>query len=292
MSFSAEQLACHPDFISSLRFLAQTLRERFDEAPRLSRLLASHQRWLLTQVAYALHLDYDPAKPASGFTTVGLRDVITEYRVASRNTVLSYIEELKLYRFIALPKKEENRRPRRYEPTQVSHDAMFGWCLANLAALDLLDQGGRAAGLAARPELLRLIQPRIARNCLMDSRWREPPERVGLFLWTEAGGLVVDHLVSNLDCTSKHNERIDIGRIDTRALAAQFMMSRTHLQRLLRKTADIGCVGWYDLPKKTRIWMSRDFLDEYCAWQAIKFSIVDEAFAWATATAVGAQVNA
>jgi hypothetical protein len=281
LTFEAEQLARHPNFVSSLRFLARTLRQRFDNGPRLARLLASHQRWLLTQVAFALHLEGDPAHSSSGFTTVALRDVIIEYRVASRNTVLSYIEELKTYRFISVPKGEEGRRPRRYEPTDASQKAMFDWCLANLAALDLIDNGDRAATFASNPQLMRLMQPRVARNCLADSRWREPPERVGLFLWTEAGGLVVDHLIANLDCETGSNEHIDIGRIDTRSLAGQFMMSRTHLQRLLRKAAVYGGVGWHDLSRKTGLWMSRDFLDEYCGWQAVKFAVVDEAFAWA-----------
>ncbi|AYG58542.1 hypothetical protein QD460_07295 [Rhizobium jaguaris] len=284
MSFSVEQLTRHSEFVSSLRFLAEALRARYDSGPRIARLLASHQRWLLTQMAYALYLEYDPAIPGSGLTVVKLRDVITEYRVASRNTVLSYVEELLTYRFI-VPAAGGVRRPRRYEPSEISHAAMISWYLANLAALDMLDNGGRAVALAAHPELVDLAQPRMARHCLEAAAWREPPERVGQFLWTEAGGLVMDHLLSRVDLSTEVDGRVDLGRIDTRAIAAQFMMSRTHLQRLLRKAADHGSLGWYDEPKKTRVWMSRDFLDEYCRWQAVKLAAVDEAFAWAQSVA-------
>ena len=284
MSFSVEQLASHPELVSSLRFLAEALRDRYDSGPRIARLLASHQRWLLTQTAYALHLEYDPAVAGSGLTVVKLRDVITQYRVASRNTVLSYIEELLTYRFL-VPAAGVVRRPRRYEPTDVSRAAMFSWYLANLATLDLLDNGSRAATLAAHPVLIDLAQPRMARRCLETAAWREPPERVGLFLWTEAGGLVMDHLMSRLDLGTEVNGRVNLGRIDTRAIAAQFMMSRTHLQRLLRKAIDGGSLGWYGESKKTQLWMSRDFLDEYCRWQAVKLAAVDEAFAWAQSAA-------
>jgi hypothetical protein len=287
LSFSVEQLARHPEFVSSLRFLAEALRDRYDSGPRIARLLASHQRWLLTQTAYALHLEYDPAVPGSGLTVVKLRDIITQYRIASRNTVLNYIEELLTYRFL-VPAAGAVRRPRRYEPAEVSHAAMISWYLANLAALDLLDNGGRAATLAAHPALVDLAQPRMARHCLEAAAWREPPERVGLFLWTEAGGLVMDHLISRLDLSTEADGRVNLGRIDTRAIAAQFMMSRTHLQRLLRKAADGGSLGWYDEPKKTRLWMSRDFLDEYCRWQAVKLAAVDEAFTWAQSAAASA----
>jgi hypothetical protein len=280
LSFSIEQLARHPRFVVALRFLSEALRNRYDSGPRVARMLASHQRWLLSQSAYALHLEYDSTIPGSGLTVVALRNLITHYRVASRNTVLSFVEELLTYRFLELAPGPA-RRPRRYVPTETTYSAMFGWYLANLAALDLIDDGGRAAALASAPMLMDRAQPRMARNCLATDIWREPPESVGLFLWTESGGLVVDYIMSKLDLTGEAGDRIDIGRVDARALAAHFMISRTHLQRLLRKSADRGDIGWHDEAKKTRMWISRNFLDEYCGWQAIKLMAVDEAFAWA-----------
>jgi hypothetical protein len=280
LSFPIEQLARHPKFVASLSFLSETLRNRYDSGPRVARMLASHQRWLLSQSAYALHLEYDPAVPGSGLTVVALRDLITHYRVASRNTVLSFVEELLTYRFLELAPGPA-RRPRRYVPTETTYSAMFSWYLANVAALDLIDDGDRAAALVASPMLMDLAQPRMARNCLATDIWREPPESVALFLWTESGGLVVDYIMSKLDLSGEVGDRIDIGRVDARALAAHFMISRTHLQRLLRKSADRGDIGWHDESKKTRMWISRNFLDQYCGWQAVKLAAVDEAFAWA-----------
>jgi hypothetical protein len=283
MAFTEEQLAGNPSFILSIRFLAGQMRDMFDAGPRLARLLASHQRWMLTQTAYALNMEYDRQDPPSGFTAVQLTNRITPLKVASRNTVLAFIEELFTYRFITYVPGEERRRPRHFEPAEVSHAAMYAWLLSNLGALDLLDDGGRASVLNANPSLLKLAQPRIARNCLEDPRWREPPEQVALFLWTEGGGLVVDHFIAKMDIESEDREKLSVGRIESRALAAEFMMSRTHLQRLFAKAAQRGCVGWYDEPKKTLLWISGDFLREYCAWQAIKFAYVDEAFHWAKA---------
>ncbi|WP_416065793.1 hypothetical protein ACK9YZ_04330 [Rhizobium sp. ZK1] len=283
MAFTAEQLAQDPSFVVSIRFLAGQMRGMFDAGPRLARLLASHQRWLLTQTAYALHLEYDPQDVTSGFTAVRLTGKITAHKIASRNTVLAFIEELFTYRFITHTPGDERRRPRHFEPAEVSHQAMFGWLLANLGALDLIDGGKRAAFLQENPLLFRRIQPRVAYNCLEDINWREPPEQVALFLWTEAGGMVIDHFMSRLDLEGSDPARLAIGKVETRALAGDFMMSRTHLQRLLAKGAQRGCVGWYDEPKKSRLWLSRDFLREYVGWQAIKFAYVDEAFEWAKA---------
>jgi hypothetical protein len=282
LSFTVEQLARNAEFVSSLRFLAEMLRDRYDTSPRLARLLASHQRWLMTQMAYALYLEYDPAKSSSGLTAVALRNVIVQHRIASRNTVLNFMDELQTYRFL-LPAAGGQRRPRRYEPAEISHNAMFGWYLANLAALDLLDDGVRAATLAADPTLFDRAQPRMARICLESAAWREPSVTIGRFLWTEAGGLVVDNLIARMDLGSEANGLIDIGQVDARAIAAQFMISRTHLQRLLRKAIDDGSIGWYDQERKSGMWISRIFLDDYAAWQAVKFAAVDEAFAGALA---------
>lgn len=278
MAFTAEQLAQHPSFVVSIRFLAGQMRGMFDAGPRLARLLASHQRWLLTQTAYALHLEYDPRDVTSGFTAVRLTGKITAHKIASRNTVLAFIEELFTYRFITHTPGDERRRPRHFEPAEVSHQAMFGWLHSNLGALDLIDDGNRAAFLQENPTLFRQIQPRVAYNCLEDINWREPPEQVALFLWTEAGGMVIDHFISRLDIEGSDPARLAIGKVETRALAGDFMMSRTHLQRLLAKGAQRGCLGWYDEPKKSQLWLSRDFLKEYVGWQAIKFAYVDEAF--------------
>ncbi|ARQ57563.1 UNVERIFIED_ORG: hypothetical protein GGE64_001026 [Rhizobium etli] len=283
MAFTAEQLAGNCAFLTSIRFLAGQTRGMFDAGPRLARLLASHQRWLLTQTAYALHLEYDPRDPTSGLTAVGLTGRITAHKVASRNTVLAFIEELFTYRFITHTPGDERRRPRHFEPANVSLQAMSAWIHANLAALDLLDGGERAAVFQANPSLMRLVQPRIARHCLEDAAWREPPAQVALFLWTEAGGLVVDNFIARMETEDAEAVKFLVGRVETRALAADFMMSRTHLQRLLAKAAQRGCVGWYDEPRKAHLWLSRHFVEEYCAWQAVKFAYVDEAFEWATA---------
>lgn len=281
MPLSAQQLAADTLFLSAVRFHAVRMRGLFDTGPRLARLLASQQRWLLAQTAYALSMERDPADVSSGLTAVRLATEITSHKVASRNTVLSFIDELVTYRFIACEPGEERRRPRHFQPSETSHQGMFGWLHSNLAALDMLDGGDRAAYFGSHPELMRMAQPRIARNCLKDQAWREPSAHVALFLWNDAGGLIVDYLVSRIDLDGTDPERLSVGHVDSRLLAADFMMSRTHLQRLFAKAAQHGCIGWYGASGKADLWISRAFVEEYCRWQAIKFAYVDEAFDWA-----------
>jgi len=87
-----------------------------------------------------------------------------------------------------------------------------------------------------------------------------------------------DHLVSRIDLDGDDPERVVVGHVDSRALAADFMISRTHLQRLFAKAAQQGCIGWDTIDKKPVLWMSRSFVEQYSRWQAIKFAYVDDAF--------------
>ena len=268
MALKVEDVTGHPGFIEALQGFAATLRAQFDESPRLSRMLASHQRWLLSQAAFALQLEYDANQPGSG--------LITSSNAASRNTVLNFLDQLLSYRFLRIA-GESNRRPRRYEATEISHAAMYRWVLANLSVLDRLDGAGRVARLIEEPALMHKIQPQIARRACLDPRWLEPPPRVALFLWTEAGGLVMDDLIRRAIHLAPGADGYDIGRIDARVMAEQFMISRTHLQRLVRRAVETGCLAWSD-KANSRYLLKADFLAEYCGWQAVKFSIVDHAY--------------
>lgn len=276
MSFSVSEIAEHPLFLPALRDYSTSLRQQFDGAPRLSRMMASHQRWLLSQAALALELEYDPSQPTSGLTTTNLREIVTTTSAASRNTVLNFLDQLLSYKFVRIA-GDPNRRPKRYEATDISLAAMFQWLVTNLRLLDSLDGGGRVSQLLAKPELFRLIQPQIAHRTCHDPGWREPPSRVAHFLWTEAGGLVMDEMVQRATDLQPEMDGYPIGRVDARSLSEQFMISRTHLQRLLRKAVDLGCLAYVDDAKSGFI-LKRAFLEEYCHWQAIKFAVVDFAF--------------
>lgn len=291
MAFSIDELRDSPAFWEALRVYSVELQSEYDSNPRLARLLSSHQRWLLSQCAFALNLEHDPDVPGSGLTASRLRDMITSCNAASRNTVLNFLDQLLSYRFVRIA-GDPGRRPRRFEATDVSYNAMVRWTLANLTLLDRLDGGARAAMMIANPDLFRLIQPYTARRSFEHDGWREPPPRVAMFLWTEAGGLVMDELVRRIETTDPVADRYDIGRVDARAMAEHFMMSRTHLQRLLRRAVESGGLQWQDETKKTHLWFMADLLREYCSWQAIKFSIIDQAFEQACGRILPAQRQA
>ena len=70
--------------------------------------------------------------------------------------------------FTSLPPKTQRRLRR-------SIQRFIAIALKNpSAADDLLDNGDRARILGSRPDLFRLAQPRLARNCHENPQWREP----------------------------------------------------------------------------------------------------------------------
>lgn len=277
----AERIFSNPLFAKELAQLALDLRAQFMSGPRVARTLASHQRWLITQCGFALHLEYDPDDKNSGLTVGRLRDLVTASGAASRNTVLNHIEEMRTYRFVrdvAKPGAGRTRR-RRMEATELATEAMQAWFLHNIAILDRLDGGNRVAQHRADPHIFRRAQPLTARACITDPVWLEPTPAIGLFQWTEGGALVMDELVARTgEAVADDEGRHRVGTLNIRALSDHFMMSHTHLQRLFRKAAEVGVVGWIGPRRKAELWLSANFLTEYRRWQSVKLGHLAAAF--------------
>ena len=282
----AERIFTNPKFARELAKLALDLRAQFISGPRVARTLASHQRWLITQCGFALHLEYDPQDKNSGLTVGRLRDLVTASGAASRNTVLNHIEEMRSYRFVrdvAKPGAGRTRR-RRMEATELAIEAMQAWFHYNIAMLDRLDDGNRVEQNRADPDIFRIAQPLTARACIADPVWLEPTPTIGLFQWTEGGALVMDELVARTgDAVPDDEGRYRVGTLNIRAMSDHFMMSHTHLQRLFRKAAEVGVVGWIGPRRKAELWLSADFLTEYRRWQSVKLGHLAAAFEQAVA---------
>nr|WP_316653334.1 hypothetical protein [uncultured Gellertiella sp.] len=278
---TVERILASPRFQQALCDLSGNLLATFQANPRLCRALGSHQRWLLSQAAFALHFEYHVANKASGLTVGRLRDLITPTGAASRNTVLNFIEEMRHYRYVRdIPHPDGGRsRRRRVEISEQAEETMATWFRFNIALLDQIDGGERQAALVRDPGIFRRAQPVAARRCLEDKAWLDPPVAVGLFQWTESGGLVMDELMARCGRTTANAEgRYNLGTVNIRAMADAYLMSHTHLQRLFRKAAEMQVIGWEGNRRKAELWVSADFLDDYRRWQAAKLVHLDHAF--------------
>jgi len=278
---SVQALTGNPAFLPVLQRGAQHLIALYDRFPRVARLVAAQQKWLLTHAAYALHLERDPENPLSGITAARLLDIIIEFGAASRNTATAFLAEMQAYKFIRDVPGCTNRRSRPLEPTEVSHEAMTLWFRGQMRSLDLLDGGRRVAMLESHAEIFDRSQPRAAKRLIADKAWREPPQSIATFVWTESGGLILDDLMTRIVNLVPEEGLHWVDQLRFAELSKHYAISRTHVRRLFSRVEALGLVGWEDRATSTRLWVKPSLIEDYARWQAVKFAALDEAYYYA-----------
>ncbi|WP_176083393.1 hypothetical protein [Martelella sp. HB161492] len=273
MPLPISSIAGHPLFLPVLAAYGSRLKDVYDENQRLAANFAFHRRWLISMAALSLYW-----QPQNQLSAGALIARVGAFGIASPNTVRDLLDELAAYQLIKPDIARPGRRPRFWAPSDAVLEAMTAWFAANLQVLDMLDGGGRAPLFRARPDLLSLAQPLLADHCIEDARWREPPEHIGLLLRSTSGGLVMDQimiLLGDKDCIAG---RYNIPALDTRDMATKMIISRTHLQRTVKKVVEAGCIGWQGKAFDSEMWVAESYVKDYCRWQAVKFHYVDLAF--------------
>lgn len=274
-----EAFASNPALFAVLQQGARHMIELYHHFPRIGRLVAAQQKWLLTQAAYALHLQRNPADPLSGITASRLLDIIGEFGAASRNTATAFLAELLAYKLIRDTPKSPSKRSRPLEPTEISHEAMMLWFRGQMRSLDLLDGGERVARLEANPELFRRAQPIAAKRLIADRAWREPPPSISCFVWTEYGGLILDDFFSRIVNAVPKDGYHWVEDLRFAELSTHYSLSRTHIRRLFTRAEALGSLGWQDRNNnRNKIWVTVSFVEDYKRWQSIKFCALDQAF--------------
>ncbi|CAN7316144.1 hypothetical protein LJR235_001613 [Pararhizobium sp. LjRoot235] len=278
MPLAAHDLISSNAFFAAMRLLATELTAMFDENPRLMSIFASHQRWLMAQLGLSLHYRRDPGDPAKGLYARRFVAAAVEHRIASRNTAAAFIQEMLAYRFARHSDNPPNNRMRPLEPTDVTVQSVVKWLYAHLSILDHLDGGARAAVLAEDPALFARLQPAIARGILESAEVRNPGETFNLFTWANSGGVVMDCFIAMIEDFDPDAARTLVGPISPADICDRYMISKTHLKRLLNKAAAVGSVGFENVSGRNALWLSQGFVREYLTYQAEKFAIIDAAF--------------
>jgi hypothetical protein len=274
-----EVLIANPTFLGVLQQGARHMIELYDRFPRTARLVSAQQKWLLTQAAYALHLQRDPADPRSGITAARLLDSIVDFDAASRNTATAFLAELLAYKLIRDVPGATSKRSRPLEPTEASHEAMGLWFRGQMRSLDLLDQGNRVETLEANPKIFQLAQPIAASSLIADRAWREPPVSISCFVWTEYGGLILDDFVSRLVNLTPENGYHRVEGLRFSELSTHYSLSRTHVRRLFDRADALGSISIKDgSGTRKTILAAASFIRDYQHWQAIKFSALERAY--------------
>lgn len=274
MPFAAEELTSDLGFFKAILGCSREMVAAYAENPRMSSVFASQQRWLMAQAGFALYYRLK-SEGEAGLYARRFVDFVLEHRIASHNTAVSFLQEMLAYRYVRYLSDVSDRRKRPIEPTEAAVEQFWKWLYIHLTVLDTLDQGTRAETLAARPEIFAMLQPRVAARIIASERVRHPGETFDLFTWVNSGGVVMDYLISQVESFDPTMERIVIRQISFAEICDRFLISRTHLKRLMNKAVAIGSTGWTGAPGKRRYWLSRLFVQEYRDYQAEKFAIIN-----------------
>ena len=276
MAFTAETLAADDRFLAAILHCADQMLAIYRESPRIASIFAAQQRWLMAHAGFALHYGH-PDYEKSGLYSGRFIDFAVKNDIASRNTAAAFMQEMLAYRFLR-PAPGADKRTRYLEPTEIAEQHFTRWLVTHMMILDSLDGGKRADRIAADPvAMMAAIQPRIAKAIIGSQAVRSPGPTFNLFNWANSGGLVMDYLISRLPEFPRTAERVAVGPLSLREIRDQFMISNTHLKRLLTQASTMESVGWTEPSRKGDFWLSRRFILEYWNYQAAKFAIVDAA---------------
>ncbi|AEG04515.1 hypothetical protein [Sinorhizobium meliloti] len=277
-------LVRNPNFPQILQAGARTLIALNDLFPRVARLVASHQKWMLTQAAYSLHLERDVNNPESGITAARLLKFMRDTGGASRNTAAAFLAELVAYKMLQPASGGRTKRARPLEPTEVSETAMRLWFKSQMSTIDLLDGGTRVERVEADKSIFERAQPLAARRLLSDSRWTTPPKGVAIFVWSESGGVILDDLMTRVSEFAPMDGKVWV-EVSLAKLAEHYLISNTHVRRIFARADAAGFLGKSEDGRRGRFWLSARLIEEYVSWQAVKIealaSAYDQASDWA-----------
>ncbi|MES5097815.1 hypothetical protein ABUK73_06260 [Agrobacterium sp. BA1120] len=267
-------------FRHAAQLLARNLVAIYSSAPRTAGLFASQQRWFLCHAALAHHFRaLDNREP--GLTRRAIGNLARQFGVSSRNTAYAFFDEALKYGVIRPVQGDDSVAARLVEPSLETLSLLKHWYFVHFQALDVIDDGDRAARFAVQPDsVLAIIQQSVSPALLTNQSLYHPGPLYTIFTWADSGGLLMDRLIAGMD----HHENgeqssflTDVSAISH--LAQSFGLSRAHASRKLAAAEAIGGVGWNGVRGRSRIWISRGFYVEYARAMANKLAILDEAFA-------------
>lgn len=278
MALTADDIAGHRGLHTAIRQQCRTMQQAYDGNPRLSSVFGSQHRWLMGQIALALHFRSRASGKDSGLNSARLLDAVSRHGVASRNTADAFLKEMVKYGFARYVAGAADRRTRPIEPTEISLEAIHGWIAMHLATLNRLDHGRRLETFLGTPGALAALHPGIAEGLLTSARVRQPERTFSLFTWLNNGGVIMDWLIAGIEETDADVERVPTAISSIAAMAQRLNLSRTHLSRKLRDAEALGSIGWQGKRGESVMWVSAGFRREYAMAQAVKLAIIDAAF--------------
>jgi hypothetical protein len=279
MTLSADDIAGHPALHAAIRQQCRIMQLTYDGNPRLASVFGSQHRWLMGQIALALHFRSCTSGKGGGINSAQVLDAVSRHGVASRNTADAFLKEMLKYGFARYLPGAADKRTRPFEPAKTSLEAIHGWIGIHLATLDRLDHGRRLETYLGTPGALADDSSPSAMPGCSAASVRKPERTFSLFTWLHNGGVIMDWLIAGIEETDAEAERVPTAIASIAVMAQRLNLSRTHLSRKLKDAEALGSIGWQGKRGESVMWVSSGFRREYAMAQAVKLAIIDSAFA-------------
>lgn len=275
---SRADIVAHPLYPATEKQIAQHLIGIHMRTPRMSRLKASHRKWLMTHSVFALALRRTEDDPLSGLTATRFVETVMRLGAASRNTATGYLAELVAYKFLRDVPDVPDKRVRVLEPTEISINGLRSWFNGHLACLDRLDGGNREMTSLAEERIFLIAQPIGADIMVADPLWREPADSIGHFLWSDLGGMILHDLTARLDNIDRSAPTVSCGPVTLVELSETYQVSTTNLKRMFKKAETEELLYWEQPRRRGNLLLTSRFIEDYFTWQSAKFAAIDQAY--------------
>lgn len=267
-------IAAHADLRPVLKAQAGAFLAMQRQIPRMTPIFGKQQRYLLGQLAAAMAFE----SGERGFVVSHFLAAVKTHGIASRNTAISFIEEMLQYKIAQISIVGSDRRSRPITLAPATVGALMTWLALHLSSLDALDGGDRLSALQQDPQLLAQVHPLIVHHILLSEKIMRPVRIFAFLSDMNDGGLLMDNII-----TSLHDVPADAARFPTfvhsyNQLCEPLRVSRTHLLRKLAASEQAGHVGWSGRRGGSTFWVSKEFLHDYETYQAEKLANIETAW--------------
>jgi len=243
--------------------------------PILNKLVNEQGRFLISALAFQLHLERDPAVPASGLTIARLVSLSAAHGVASGGRVKTFVALMRLGGFLEPVPGAGDRRSKVLAPTTRMLDHVRVYTVIQMRCLDALFERGYAARLAADPGFLERFHRFAGGYFLRGARLPDAFPELAVFTGVDAGYSILLHMLRALPAVAGRPRpaAIDVPHGPT---ARRFGVSRGHVANLMGAVATAGFVTIRGSGGKD-VFVEPPLIDLAERWFAAQMALMDAA---------------
>ncbi len=275
------KIAAHADLRPVLKAQANAFLAMHRYMPRMAAIFGKQQRYLLGQLAIAMAFECGQR----GIVVAHFLEAVKTHGIASRNTAISFIDEMLHYKIAQINALGANRRSRPIMLAPATIEALMTWLGLHLGSLDALDGGNRYSALQQDPKLLAQVHPLVVHHILSSKKTLKPVRIFAFLSDMNDGRVLMDNIITSLHDAPAGTARFSTFVHSYNQLCEPLRVSRTHLLRKLAVSEQAGHTGWLGRRGSSTFWISKELLHEYETYQTEKLANIESA--WQTIRATG-----